>query len=98
LVATSGPCGGLFSARAPDHEVFLHVRKQKALFVTHDRAFTSPRKFAPKQTGGVIVLRLRHQEPDQEAPILDAFLKRHPSESLRGMTVLLYADRAIVRH
>jgi len=45
------------SARAPDHEVFLQVRKQPALFVTHDRAFTSTRKIVIVPIAGTLAER-----------------------------------------
>jgi hypothetical protein len=80
---------GSAEAGLDDEALFRRVREQKALFVTFDQAFSSPRKFPPNQTGGVVVLRTKDADVDQVVALVADFLTRHPPESLRGRTVVL---------
>jgi hypothetical protein len=64
------------------------IAEDRAL-VTCDLGFGDPRAYPPSSHRGVILLRLRDQQPDNVVSVLERLAKNHDLDAMAGCVVVV---------
>lgn len=73
----------------PDPDVLAAAVTDERALVTCDLGFGDPRTYPPGNHRGVILLRLRDQQPDNVVSVLQALAKNHDLDELAGCVVVV---------
>ena len=73
----------------PDHDVLAAAVNDERALVTCDLGFGDPRTYPPGSHRGVILLRLRDQQPDNVVSVLQGLAKNHDLDELAGCVVVV---------
>jgi predicted nuclease of predicted toxin-antitoxin system len=72
-----------------DAEVLAATISDERALVTFDLGFGDPRAYPPGSHAGVILLRLRDQQPDNVVSVLRRLAENHDLNELAGCTVVV---------
>ncbi len=73
----------------PDADVLAAAVTDERTLVTFDLGFGDPRAYPPGSHRGVILLRLRDQQPDSVVSVLQALAENHDLNELAGCVVVV---------
>jgi predicted nuclease of predicted toxin-antitoxin system len=76
-------------AGRPDTDVLAATTTDLRTLVTFDLGFGDPRAHRPGSHGGLILLRLRDQQPDNVVSVLESLAKHHDLNELAGCVVVV---------
>lgn len=79
----------------PDQDVLAAAVADGRVLVTCDLGFGDPRAYPPGSHRGVILLRLRDQQPVNVVSVLEGLAKNHDLDALAGCVVVV--TEALVR-
>ena len=69
---------------SPDSGIAEVVRKEDRVLATLDRDFADIRRYPPAQFSGILVFRVRRQDPEHLLALLDQAMATMDSESMKG--------------
>ena len=73
----------------PDADVLSAAITNERALVTFDLGFGDPRAYPPGTHHGVILLRLRDQQPDNVVSVLQRLAENHDLNELAGCTIVV---------
>ncbi|MGH6999428.1 MAG: DUF5615 family PIN-like protein, partial [Phenylobacterium sp.] len=73
----------------PDPDVLAAAVANQRALVTCDLGFGDPRAYPPGSHRGVILLRLRDQQPDNVVSVLPGLARNHSLDELAGCVVVV---------
>lgn len=73
----------------PDPDVLAAAIAEDRALVTCDLGFGDPRAYPPSSHRGVILLRLRDQQPDNVVSVLERLAKNHDLDAMAGCVVVV---------
>lgn len=73
----------------PDSDILAAAVNEERALVTCDLGFGDPRTYPPGSHRGVILLRLRDQQPDNVMSVLQRLAKNHDLNELAGCVVVV---------
>lgn len=76
-------------AGRPDPDVLAAAVADERVLVTFDLGFGDPRAYPPGSHRGVILLRLRDQQPDNVVSVLQRLAQNHNLDELAGCRVVV---------
>lgn len=76
-------------AGRPDADVLAAAITDERTLVTFDLGFGIPRAHPPASHRGLILLRLRDQQPDNVVSVLESLAKHHDLNELAGCVVVV---------
>lgn len=76
-------------AGQPDADVLAAAVGDERALVTFDLGFGDPRAYPPGSHRGVILLRLRDQQPDNVVSVLQRLAENHDLDELVGCVVVV---------
>jgi predicted nuclease of predicted toxin-antitoxin system len=79
----------------PDPDVLAAAVADQRALVTFDVGFGDPRSYPPDTHRGVILLRLRDQQPDNVVSVLQRLAENHDLDELAGCVVVV--TEALIR-
>ena len=80
-----------------DDAVFALAIEGPSLLVTRDAHFTNPLRFPAARTEGILYLIHGNLRGDEEAGLVERFLKTHPPQTFRGHLVQLSPHHVRIR-
>lgn len=81
----------------PDPDVLAAAVTDQRALVTCDLGFGDPRSYPPGSHRGVILLRLRDQQPDNIVSVLQGLAKNHNLDELAGCVVVVTENLIRIR-
>lgn len=80
-----------------DEAVFALVSSGACLLVTRDTHFTNPIRFPSAKTGGILYLTHGNLRGQEEADLVEQFLRAHPPAVFAGRLVFLSPANVRIR-
>lgn len=75
-----------------DDTILVYARRRKLIIITHDKDFGNIIRYPIRRHCGVILVRLKNQAPQNTAPCLIKFLRKH--EDIQNCLVILREEAA----
>jgi predicted nuclease of predicted toxin-antitoxin system len=80
-----------------DERVFSLVTEDSSLLITRDTHFTNPVRFPPAQTRGILYITPGNLRGQEEAELVDQFLRSHHATAFAGRLVFLSPSGVTIR-
>ncbi len=81
----------------PDPALLDVCRREQRLLITFDVGFGDLRAYPPQDHAGIIVLRLRDQQPSVVLDVLHRLVAQHDLSSFSGALAIAGEDRVRIR-